>query len=107
MATLSDELVVLRKWFDAERRCRPEHSWTEARLDAFSTTLRQLAVQAEGLEAALRQLEARQLAPVSVGAVVDGIAAGRVVVLATHRSLVAHGLDDPPDRRFGEDGGPG
>ena len=59
------------------------------------------------LEAVVRMREARQVAPIGTGAVLDAMRTGNVVVLGTHRAILAHGLDALPDRRFGEDvGGP-
>lgn len=103
MPTLTDELDLMAAWFDAERQ--PDHGWTEARRDAFAAKLRQLARHAEALEGAVRMLEARQLAPIDVSAVLDGLRSGSVVLLGTHRTVVAHGLDAGSDRRFGEDAG--
>ena len=106
MRTLSEELHLLQAWFEAERQ--PDHGWTEARRDAFAAKLGQLSRQAEGQEAALRMLEARQLHPVSAEAFVAALASGALVLLPSHRALVAHGCDaspDVPDRRFGEDAG--
>ena len=103
MKALSDTLTGLSVWFD--RITDGTHAWTPEGQVAFGDALRQAAVHAEGLEAVLPMLEARQMQPVSLAAVLDGIASKRVAMLGTHRTIAAFGLDALPERGFGEDGG--
>ena len=70
---------------------------------SFRDALRKAALHAEGLEQANRMLEANQMPPISADALVVGLSTGKVSILRVHRSLISHGFDDRPDRRFGED----
>lgn len=75
---------------------------------AFAETLRRAAEEADEYEAALRMLEAREPSEPETAAILAGLSAGRVVVLPTYKTLMAHGLAEnglTADRRFGEDEG--
>ena len=79
------------------------HEMTPEGWAAVTESLRKAALRAEGLEQAVRMLEANQMPSINADALVVGLSTGKVSILRVHRSLISHGFDDRPDRRFGED----
>ncbi len=104
--SLSTRLHLLMSVFDAFTDGTSEITVEGA--VAFAETLRRAAAEAEELEAGLRMLTAREPSWPGTAATLDGVSGGRVVILPTYKTLMAHGLANDglaPDRRFGEDEG--
>lgn len=97
---LSDLLTLLYDALPSVELAPAEH------MPRLRDALRHAMLRAEGLEQAVRMLEARQMPSIHQDALVVGLSTGKVSILPVHRTLITHGFDegpDLPDRRFGED----
>jgi len=102
--SLSTTLRLLNRCFEAITA--GTHEVTEEGAVMFAQGLRKALTEAEDLEAACAQLEAeRPPGDAAFEDLWDAKCRGKVVVIPTHRALLAHGLAVLADRRFGEDEG--